>query len=177
MAIQGPEFAMADFLQSFADVVRPSRARPLVVHDEDLELVPASQVHNPTELRIAGLLPTATFELFRQVIPAGESSDMQRHYHETVHFVVSGDGHSEIEVGEGEAEVVTWSTGSFVYTPPWAWHRHFNASVDEPVQFLTIESSRLLNLFGLVRRQSAGLVDLAEARRQHPGPAPTEETP
>jgi mannose-6-phosphate isomerase-like protein (cupin superfamily) len=167
MASQGPEFTMTDFLHSFADVVRPSRARPLVVHDEDLELIPPGRVPNPTELRIAGTLPTATFELFRQLIPAGESSDMQRHYHETVHFVMSGNGHSEIEVDEGDAETITWATGSFVYTPPWAWHRHFNDSADEPVHFLTIENSRLLNLFGLVRRESAGLVDLAEARRVH----------
>jgi mannose-6-phosphate isomerase-like protein (cupin superfamily) len=179
MASQGPRFTMADFLGSFGHVVRASDARPLVVHDEDLELLPHGSVPNPTELRIAGTLPTVTFELFRQTIPAGESSDMQRHYHETVHFVIAGEGHSVIETGgasaddedDGDggddgngAETVSWRAGSFVYTPPWAWHRHFNDSTQEPVEFLTIESSRLLGLFGLVRRESAGLVDLDEAR-------------
>lgn len=166
MASQGPDFEMSDFLQSFAHVVRPGRAQPLVVHDAELEQLPSGQVTNPTELRIAGMLPTVTFELFRQVIPVGESSDMQRHYHETVHFVISGRGHSEIEVDDGQAQIVEWTTGSFIYTPPWAWHRHYNDSSDEPVEFLTIENSRLLNIFGLVRRESAGLVDLGEARRQ-----------
>lgn len=150
---------MADFLAGITHAVRPGEQRPLVVHDEDLELIPPGSVPNPTTLRIAGTLPTATFELFRQVIPPGESSDMQRHYHETVHFVISGDGHSEIE----GADPAGWATGSFVYTPPWAWHRHYNDSAEQPVEFLTIENSRLLGLFGLARRQSAGLATMAEA--------------
>lgn len=160
MATSGPSFAMADFLAGITHAVRPGGQRPLVVHDKDLEPIPAGSVPNPTALRVAGTLPTTTFELFRQVIPPGESSDMQRHYHETVHFVISGDGHSEIE----GADAVSWTTGSFVYTPPWAWHRHYNDSAEHPVEFLTIENSRLLGLFGLARRQSAGLATLAEAR-------------
>lgn len=167
MATQGPDFSMADFLGSIAHVVRPTVARPLVVHDEDLEPLPKGSVPNPTELRIAGTLPTATFELFRQVIPPAESSDMQRHHHETVHFVISGEGHSEVEVEDGAAETVTWRTGSFVYTPPWAWHRHWNDSTEHPVEFLTIENSRLLGLLGVGRRESAGLVSMDEAHAAH----------
>jgi quercetin dioxygenase-like cupin family protein len=159
MASRGPDFSMSDFLTSFGRVVRPSAARPLVVHDQELQRLPAGEIPNPTELRIAGTLPTTTFELFRQVIPPGESSDMQRHYHETVHFVIAGDGHSEVE-----DETVTWSTGSFIYTPPWTWHRHYNDSTEQTVEFLTIENSRLLGLFGLVRRESAGLATIEEAR-------------
>jgi gentisate 1,2-dioxygenase len=153
------QFDLAAFLAGIADAVQPGRARPLVVHADELQRLPADQVHNPTELSIAGTLPTATFELFRQVIPAGLSSDMQRHHHETVHFVISGDGHSEIE-----DESVTWSTGDFIYTPPWTWHRHYNDSTEQPVDFLTIENSRLLAAFGLTRRQSAGLTTIDEAR-------------
>jgi gentisate 1,2-dioxygenase len=171
MATQGQGFTMAEFLQSFGHVVRPSGARPLVVHDEDLETIPAGSVPNPTELRIAGSLPTTTFELFRQVIPPGESSDMQRHYHETVHFVIAGDGHSEIQGSEGGAdETVSWRAGSFVYTPPWTWHRHYNDSTERPVEFLTIENSRLLGLLGLVRRESAGLATIDEARTRFDTP-------
>ncbi|MDT7799133.1 MAG: hypothetical protein QOI78_2566 [Actinomycetota bacterium] len=155
MSASGSEFAMSDFLASIAHVVRPGEQRPLVVHDEDLVEIPPGTVSNPTSLRVAGTLPTTTFELFRQVIPAGESSDMQRHHHETVHFVIAGDGHSEIE-----DEVVSWTTGSYIYTPPWTWHRHYNDSAEHPVEFLTIENSRLLGLFGLGRRESAGLVSM-----------------
>ncbi|MEO3862613.1 cupin domain-containing protein [Acrocarpospora sp. B8E8] len=154
------EFEMAEFLGSISDVVRPGPARPVVVHAAELETLPADQVHNPTTLSIAGKLPTATFEIFRQTIPPGLSSDMQRHHHETVHFVISGRGHSEIE-----DETAGWAAGDFIYTPPWTWHRHYNDSAEEPVEFLTIENSRLLNLLGVGRRQSAGLRTVAEARR------------
>ncbi|MFJ6893487.1 cupin domain-containing protein [Streptomyces hokutonensis] len=159
MAASGSRFTMADFLGSLHGTVQPGAARPVVVHADELAPLPADQVHNPTVLAIAGLLPTATFELFRQTIPAGLSSDMQRHHHETVHFVISGHGHSEIE-----DDTEPWSAGDFIYTPPWTWHRHYNDSETEPVEFLTIENSRLLNLLGVGRRQSAGLATVAEAR-------------
>jgi quercetin dioxygenase-like cupin family protein len=159
MSRSGPDFNLAEFLGSLSDTVRPSAARPIVVHAEELETLPADQVHNPTTLSIAGRLPTASFEIFRQTIPAGLSSDMQRHHHETVHFVISGRGHSEVE-----DDTASWSTGDFVYTPPWTWHRHYNDSPAQPVEFLTIENSRLLGLLGVGRRQSAGLATVAEAR-------------
>ena len=159
MAQSGPGFDMAEFLGAISDTVRPSAARPIVVRAAEVETLPADQVHNPTTLAIAGRLPTATFEIFRQTIPPGQSSDMQRHHHETVHFVISGDGHSEVE-----DDTAAWSAGDFVYTPPWTWHRHYNDSADNPVEFLTIENSRLLGLLGVGRRQSAGLVTVEQAR-------------
>ena len=167
MATQGPDFSMADFLASFGPVIRPSAAGPLVVHDEELQPLPRGSVPNPSTLRIAGTLPTTTFELFRQTIPPAGSTDMHRHYHETVHFVIAGTGHSVIETGSGGDDIV-WRTGSFVYTPTWAWHRHFNASQTEPAELLTVENSRLLGLLGLVRRESAGAVDLEQARAAFP---------
>ena len=163
MGLSGAGFSMADFLGAIGGTVRPGTARPVVVHAAELEPIPADQVHNPTTLVIAGRLPTVTFELFRQTIPAGQSSDMQRHHHETVHYVISGRGHSEIE---DDAE--GWAAGDFIYTPPWTWHRHYNDSASEPVEFLTIESSRLLQALGVGRRQSAGLCTVAEARARFP---------
>jgi gentisate 1,2-dioxygenase len=165
MALSGPDFAMGDFLGAIADTVRPSAVRPVVLRADELEPLPAAQVHNPSGLAVAGRLPTTTFEIFRQTIPAGASSDMQRHHHETVHYVIAGEGHSEIEgAGDVEDTTVRWSTGDLVYTPPWAWHRHYNDSAEHPVEFLTIENSRLLGLLGVGRRQSAGLATLDEAR-------------
>jgi gentisate 1,2-dioxygenase len=161
MATSGPDFSLGEFLSSISDAVEPGTARPFVVHAEELEVLPANQVHNPSKLSVAGKLPTTTFEIFRQQIPAGESTDMQRHHHETVHFVISGSGHTDLE-----DESASWAAGDFIYTPPWTWHRHYNDSPDEPVEFLTIENSRLLALLGVTRRQSAGLVDVEEARRK-----------
>ena len=163
MGLSGASFALADFLGAISAAVRPGTARPVVVHAAELETLPAGQVHNPSTLAIAGRLPTATFELFRQSIPAGLSTDMQRHYHETVHYVIAGQGHSEIE-----DDTEAWAAGDFIYTPPWTWHRHYNDSADEPVEFLTIENSRLLQALGITRRQSAGLATLAQARARFP---------
>jgi quercetin dioxygenase-like cupin family protein len=163
MAIAGAGFNLADFLGAISDTVRPGTGRPVVMHAAELETLPSGQVHNPTTLAIAGRLPTVTFELFRQTIPPGQSSDMQRHYHETVHYVIAGRGHSDIE-DDKEA----WAAGDFIYTPPWTWHRHYNDSAGEPVEFLTIENSRLLQVLGLSRRQSAGLCTVAEARARFP---------
>ena len=70
-----------------------------------------------------------------QEIPANGTTDLQRHSHETIHYVIEGGGYSEIGPRK-----VQWKTGSFVYTPPWVWHRHYaNAA---PVRMLTIEASR-----------------------------------
>jgi quercetin dioxygenase-like cupin family protein len=167
MGLSGAGFDMADFLGTISGTVRPGAARPVVVHAAELETLPAGRVHNPTTLAIAGRLPTATFELFRQTIPPGQSSDMQRHYHETVHYVIAGRGYSEIE---DEAEA--WAAGDFIYTPPWTWHRHYNGSAIESAEFLTIENSRLLQALGIGRRQSAGLCTVAEARARFPEDQP-----
>jgi gentisate 1,2-dioxygenase len=164
MANSGPGFSLPDFLSSISDTVRPVVVRPIIVHVDELEALPPGEVPNPSELSVAGKLPTTTFEIFRQRIPVGGSTDMHRHHHETVHFVISGRGHTDLE-NESEA----WATGDFIYTSPWTWHRHYNDSVDEPVEFLTIENSRLLALLGVSRRQSAGLVSVEEARRQTGG--------
>ena len=163
MALSGPGFDLADFLGAISATVRPGAAQPVVVRAAELETLPAGQVHNPTTLAIAGRLPTATFELLRQTIPPGMSSDMQRHYHETVHYVISGRGHSDIE-----DQTEAWESGDFIYTPPWTWHRHYNDSAAEPAEFLTIENSRLLQALGITRRQSAGLCTVAEARARFP---------
>src|ERR1700761_1061081 len=163
MALSGSDFNLGDFLGAISASVRPGTARPVVVHAGELETLPAGQVHNPSTLAIAGRLPTATFELFRQTIPAAQSSDAQRHYHETVHYVIAGRGHSEVE-----DDTDAWAAGDFIYTPPWTWHRHYNDSADEPVEFLTIENSRLLQALGITRRQSAGLCTVAQARARFP---------
>ncbi|TDW24469.1 cupin domain-containing protein [Kribbella kalugense] len=157
------DFQLNSFLAGITDRVLPSEARPLVVQADELVPLPAAAVHNPSELAIAGRLPTFGFEIFHQVIPAGLSSDMQRHHHETVHYVISGRGHSEVE-----DETVEWTTGACIYTPPWTWHRHYNDDPAEPVVFLTIEGSRLVAALGLTRRQSAGLTTVAEAREAFP---------
>jgi gentisate 1,2-dioxygenase len=129
---------------------------PLVVHSEDAHWIGEDITHNPGRIGCLPAIPARTMEIFLQEIPQGGTSDLQRHTHETVHYLIEGEGHSEIG-----PQVVRWRTGSFVYTPVWVWHRHYNDG-PQMVRMLTIESSRLLEAMSLARRESAGLVSYAD---------------
>jgi quercetin dioxygenase-like cupin family protein len=128
----------------------------LVVGPDDAHWIGPEIIHNPSRLGILVDCPAKTMAFVLQEIPAHEATDLQRHPHESVHYVTEGSGYSEI----GE-RTVTWKAGDLVYTPPWAWHRHYN-DADDDVRMLLIENSGLLDHLGLNRRESAGLVTYAE---------------
>jgi gentisate 1,2-dioxygenase len=155
-------FDPQEFMQKIKEMdrVHPMAAEPMVARGADLHWYSPEELKNPSRIAVVGDLPTLTFEIFVQEILPGESSDMQRHHHETVHCVISGHGYSEIEDTR-----VEWTAGDFVYTPPWTWHRHYNGSPTEPVRMIGVENSRLLDVLGLNRRQSVGLATMAEARK------------
>ncbi|MED4600632.1 cupin domain-containing protein [Paenibacillus validus] len=128
----------------------------LVVHPEDAIWLDSKATGNPTEIGILVDIPAKSMEFYLQRIPANSSSDLQRHVHESIHYVLEGEGYSEIG-----NQVVKWSKGDFVYTPPWIWHRHYNPN-DSDVRMLLIENSRLLDSLDANRRESLGLVSFAE---------------
>lgn len=128
----------------------------LVVNAEDAIWLDSGVTGNPSEIGVLVDIPTRSMEFYLQRIPPGEATDLQRHVHESVHFVLEGEGYSEI----GE-RVVRWKKGDFVYTPPWIWHRHYNSGM-ETVQMLLIENSRLLEAVDGNRRESAGLISFKE---------------
>jgi gentisate 1,2-dioxygenase len=132
----------------------PERDMPdrLEVHSDEAHWIGEDITHNPGRIGCLPALPAKAIEVFLQDIPAGGTSDLQRHTHETIHYVLEGHGHSEIG-----PRIVDWRVGSFVYTPVWVWHRHYNDS-NVTVKMLTIEASRLLDALALGRRESAGLV-------------------
>jgi gentisate 1,2-dioxygenase len=92
----------------------------------------------------------------RQLIPVGTATDLQRHVHESIHYVISGTGYSEIGTS-----VVEWGPGDFVYTPPWIWHRHYAGS-DTDVEMLIVENSRILDAMDANQRESLGNVSFSE---------------
>jgi mannose-6-phosphate isomerase-like protein (cupin superfamily) len=92
-------------------------------------------------------LPAKAINCFLEEMPVGGSSDLHRHYHEAIHFVISGKGYTEIQ-----GRRVEWEAGDFFYIPPWTWHRHFNTQPEKPVKMLGIENSRLLERMGNIRR-------------------------
>lgn len=111
---------------------------------------------NPSHLGLLLNLPMKTVEIVLQVILADTATDLQRHVHESVHYVTEGAGWSEI----GD-QVVQWEQGDFVFTPPWIWHRHYAGT--QNVRMVIIENSRVLNALDADRRESLGSITFAEA--------------
>jgi quercetin dioxygenase-like cupin family protein len=134
---------------------RPPADTEPVIHGSDLPwYTPADN-----SARLAPVLgtPIKTFELFLQEFPPGATSDMQRHHHEAVHYIIAGQGSSQI----GDQRY-PWSQGDFVCIPPLMWHRHYNGSPTESVRMLLIENTKLLEALGMNYRESVGLLDWEE---------------
>jgi gentisate 1,2-dioxygenase len=136
----------------------PERDMPerLEVHSDEATWIGEDVTHNPGRIGCLPALPARTMEIFLQEVPAGGTTDLQRHTHETIHYVIAGEGYSEIG-----PRVVKWRAGSFVYTPVWVWHRHYCTGA-EMARMLTIEASRLMDALALGRRESAGMVRYAD---------------
>lgn len=142
---------------------RPPANRELVVREQDLTWYEPAD--NPARLAPVLGTPIKSFEMFLQEFAPGGSSDMQRHHHEAVHYVLSGAGYSEI----GDRRY-PWAKGDFVCVPPMMWHRHYNGSETEPARMLIIENSKLLEAIGMNFRDSAGLLNWAELdKKLHEG--------
>jgi quercetin dioxygenase-like cupin family protein len=138
---------------------RPPDNPELVVHERDL--VWYEPADNPARLAPVLGTPITSFEMFLQEFVPGGASDMQRHHHEAVHYVIAGSGYSEI--GDRRHD---WAQGDFVCVPPMMWHRHYNGSETEPVRMLIIENSKLLEALGLNYRDSAGLISWDELQKR-----------
>ena len=133
----------------------------LVTRSESAIWLDSKVTGNPAEIGLLLDIPTKAMEFYLQKIPSGGSSDLQRHVHESIHFVLSGSGYSEIG-----NRVVKWSKGDFVFTPPWIWHRHYNDS-DADVEMLLIENSRLMDGMEGNRRDSLGNISFKEAFKEY----------
>lgn len=156
--MKNPEEELAEF-RARVKAQREPLPRPateqLVIKEADLVWFESKD--NPTRLAPVLRAPMRSFELFLQDFAPGQTSDMQRHHHEAVHYVISGSGYSEI--GDSRYD---WGPGDFVCVPPMMWHRHYNASETEPARMLLVENSRLLESLGLNFRESVGLRTFAE---------------
>jgi quercetin dioxygenase-like cupin family protein len=131
----------------------------LVIGVKDAFWLDPKMTGNPCKLGVLPECPARAMELVFQELPAGEATDLQRHPHESIHFAYEGSGYSEI----GE-QTVRWAAGDLVYTPPWAWHRHYNDG-EADVRMLLIENSGLLGHLGINKRESAGLMTYDEFKK------------
>jgi quercetin dioxygenase-like cupin family protein len=140
----------------------------LVVSSDSAEWLDAAQISNPARIGPLLSLPTRSFEISLQEIAASTATDLQRHAHEAVHYVVAGTGYSEIG-----GRRCPWKEGDFIYTPPRVLHRHYNTG-PSPARLVIVENSKLLEVLGLHERESMGLIDYASYLQTNPkaGAAP-----
>jgi gentisate 1,2-dioxygenase len=140
--------------------VDPEASLPdeLVHAGADAHWLDPAMTGNPSRIGALPEVPAKTMEFYVQELDPGTAGDLQRHRHESVHFVIEGDGYSEIG-----PRTERWSAGDLIYTPPWVWHRHYNDG-SQLVRMLLVENSRLLAALGLNERESAGEISYAEHR-------------
>jgi gentisate 1,2-dioxygenase len=128
----------------------------LVWSSSEAHMLDPAITGNPSRIGVLPEVPSRTMEFYTQELPPGTAGDLQRHRHESVHYVIEGEGRSEIG-----PRTVRWTAGDLVYTPPWVWHRHYNDGT-RPARMLLVENSRLLTALGLTERESGGEISYAE---------------
>jgi gentisate 1,2-dioxygenase len=137
-----------------------SLPEPLVHSSADAHWLDPVMTGNPSRIGAMPEVPARTMEFYVQELPPETAGDLQRHRHESVHYVIEGEGYSEIG-----ARTERWQAGDLIYTPPWVWHRHYNDGT-RLVRMLLVENSRLLEALGLNERESAGEVAYASHRER-----------
>jgi uncharacterized RmlC-like cupin family protein len=81
-------------------------------------------------------------------VPAGGSTDPQKHLYEEVVYVLSGTGSTTIESADGTQHSFEWGPKSLFALPLNARYRHFNASGSEPARLSSTTSAPItMNLF------------------------------
>jgi mannose-6-phosphate isomerase-like protein (cupin superfamily) len=131
----------------------------LVTGSDSARWLDEAMTGNPARIGVLLDVPARTMEFYLQQLAPGVAGDLQRHRHESVHYVIVGEGHTEIG-----PRTVRWSTGDLIYTPPWVWHRHYNDGAIT-ARMLLVENSRLLEYLGLNQRESAGEISYARRPR------------
>jgi gentisate 1,2-dioxygenase len=131
---------------------------PLVHSSAQAHWLDPAMTGNPSRIGALPEVPSATMEFYVQELDPGTAGDLQRHRHESVHFVIVGEGYSEIG-----PRTERWVAGDLIYTPPWVWHRHYNDGTTT-VRMLLVENSRMLAALGLNERESAGEVSYKQHR-------------
>jgi gentisate 1,2-dioxygenase len=157
---------MTEFAQWLQDARRMKEYDPesqcgeqLVTPSASATWLDPAMTGNPAQIGVLLDVPARTMEFYLQQLAPGVAGDLQRHRHESVHYVIEGEGHTEIG-----PRTVTWRTGDLVYTPPWVWHRHYNDGAIT-ARMLLVENSRLLESLGLNQRESAGEVSYSQRPR------------
>lgn len=102
-------------------------------------------------------------------IPGGRNNERHRHAHETLFYIVAGEG--MVAVGD---EIIPVSAGDTVFVPRWAFHQSRNTGTSELVILAVTDfglTSAVLGNYDQATRLKLGGID-ASARTSVPPPAP-----
>jgi uncharacterized RmlC-like cupin family protein len=135
-------------------------ARFRAEYESRLNVVKASQM--PFERSPDGLIKHIIHEkmntkeccidVYMQFLPPGKKSGKHRHISEEIVYVVEGSGydlHWDVRFDcndkfdfqwDEEPKKFEWSTGDFIYIPPYCAHQHFNADPNNEARIIVINS-------------------------------------
>ncbi len=116
----------------------------------------------------AGGVPTRMIDARVVEIGPGQTTSTHRHMHDTVVFVLEGQGRSTID-----GQRVEWSAWDALHTPARAWHRHTNSDQQRPARLLAVTDAPLIEALGLQHLQDVG--DAEPPAEQ--GPAGSRDAP
>jgi gentisate 1,2-dioxygenase len=91
-----------------------------------------------------------TMVMFIEELAPGGKNGRHRHFSEALVYILEGRGYSIIDEVRYD-----WEKGDTLAVPMMAWHQHFNADSENPVQFLAATNQPLLRSMGLFQMEDA----------------------
>jgi quercetin dioxygenase-like cupin family protein len=135
------EGVIARGIPTFPLMPRPKRR--MRVEGEDRDAAATGVV--PRAAAFDGLGGNTTLGIHLSEVPAGGEKQGHRHLDEATFYIVSGHGWTELRQGEDVPDQrVDWAAGDIVTIPSNAWHKHYNASADEPALQIAFKNTRWL---------------------------------
>lgn len=89
-----------------------------------------------------------TMVMFIEELAPGGKNGRHRHFSEALVYILEGRGYSVIDDVRYD-----WEKGDVLAVPMMAWHQHFNADSERPVQFLAATNQPLLRSMGLFQME------------------------
>lgn len=99
----------------------------------------------PRAAAFDSLAGNTTLGIHLSEVPPGGEKQGHRHLDEATFYIVAGRGWSELRQDDGKPDQrVDWQAGDVVTIPSNAWHKHYNASAEEPALQLAFKNTRFL---------------------------------
>jgi quercetin dioxygenase-like cupin family protein len=136
------------FLIGSQDVCGQEAATP-----DDIIKIDRHPVHQDPELGVAtarlgeGRLHQVDATLVE--IPPGGKLPPHRHLAEEIMYIVSGEGHTDMWIGDGaDKQRYDWDAGDLLSPSLNTWHQHFNASTENTARYVSITTAPIThNIF------------------------------